>query len=92
MCLCTTLECALLGILDYATHVTVVAPVVESVNDSKQLPIIDIIVSFSRGEGLGKIGTRMEVTVIISLHEDPSTSKEGCICHDNEWALNIREV
>ena len=70
----------------------VVVPVVESVNYSEQLPSVDIIVSFSRGEGLGKIGTRMKVTVIISLHEDPSTSKEGRVRHDNEWVLNIREV
>ena len=70
----------------------VVAPVVEGVNSSKQLPIIDIVVMFSRGEGLGKIGTRMKVTVIISLHEDPSTSKEGRVRHDNKWASNIGEM
>ena len=70
----------------------VVVPVVESVNYSEQLSIVDIIVTFSRGEGLGKIGTRMKVTVIIPLHENPSTSKEGRVHHDNEWALNIGEM
>ena len=70
----------------------VVAPVVKSVNYGEQFPIVDIIVTFSGGEGLGKIGARVKVTIIISLHEDPSTSKEGRVRHNNEWALDIREM
>ena len=70
----------------------VVSPVVESMNYSEQFPIVDIVVSFSGGEGLGKIGARVKVTVIILLHEDPSTSEEGCVHHNNERVLDIGEM
>ena len=34
----------------------------------------------------------MEVTIVILLYKDPSTSKEGGISHDDEGAAYIRKV
>ena len=48
----------------------IVAPRFQGANDGEEFTVIDIIVSFGGGEGLGEIGTRVPVTVGISLEED----------------------
>ena len=53
----------------------VVAPVVQSVDDGEQFLIVDIIVSFSSGEHLREIGARMQVTLVILLHQYPPLAK-----------------
>ena len=50
----------------------VVSPVIEGVDDGEQFAIIDIVILFCRGKGLGEICARVEVTIFIMLHEDPS--------------------
>ena len=70
----------------------VVAPMVKGVDNGKQLSIINIIVAFSRGEGLGEISARMKIPITIPLHKHSSTSKKRRVCHDDKWLLDIGEV
>ena len=70
----------------------VVAPMVKGVDNGEQLSIVNIIVAFSRGEGLGEISTRVKIPIIILLHKHSSTSKKRHVCHDNKWLLDIGEV
>ena len=59
-------------------------PLFESVDYCEQLPVIDIIISFSGGEGCRMIGTGVIIAVGILLHEYSSRCGEGCISHDEE--------
>lgn len=52
----------------------VMAPCVETVDDCKEFLVIDVIISFSRGEQLGEIGARVPVPIGVGLQEDPSRS------------------
>ena len=70
----------------------VVAPMVKGVDNGEQLPIVNIVVAFSRGEGLGEVSARVKIPIIISLHKHPSTSKKRCVHHDNKWSLGVGEV
>ena len=70
----------------------VMLPMVESMDDSKQFMVVDVTVLFCRGKSLGKVSTRMEVTVFILLHENLTTGQERSICHDDKGAMNIREL
>ena len=70
----------------------VVAPMVKGVDNGEQLPIINIIVAFGWGEGLGEISARMKIPITIPLHKHASTSKKRRICHDNKGLLGVREV
>ena len=45
----------------------IMTPCFESANDSEEFAIINIIVSFCRGERLGEVGARMPVSVSIGL-------------------------
>ena len=45
------------------------APFFKSLDDSKELPIVDIVISLSWGEGGGVVGTGVEVPIGVLLHE-----------------------
>ena len=66
--------------------------VIKNMDDGEQLTIIDVIVPFCRSKSLRKVCARVKVTILILLHEDPFTRKEGCISHDYEGSLNIRKT
>ena len=70
----------------------VVAPMVKGVDNSKQLSIVNIVVAFGRGEGLGEVSARVKIPIVISLHKHPSTSKKRCVHHDDKRSLGVREV
>ena len=70
----------------------IVAPLVKGVDNGEQLSIVNVIVAFGRGEGLGEISARVKISVTIPLHKHPPTSKKRCIRHDDKWLLDIREV
>ena len=70
----------------------VVVPMVKGMDNGEQLAIIDIVVSFGRGEGLGEISARVKIPITIPLHKHSSTSKKGCIHHDDKWSLDVGEV
>ena len=70
----------------------IMSPMIKGMYDSKQFTIIDIIILFCTGESLGKVCTRMEVTISISLHEDSPASEERCVGHYDKGVVNVREV
>ena len=76
--------------VDHALEI--VSPMIQGVDNSKEFPIINVIISFCRSEHLRKIGTGVKVSVIILLHEDSSTSQEGSISHNDEGTMDIWEA
>ena len=62
----------------------IVSPLPQSLDDSEELPVIDVVISFGRGEGGRMIGTRMEVSVGVLLYEYSPGGGEGGIHHDKE--------
>jgi hypothetical protein len=70
----------------------VLLPGLESSDDSKEFLIIDIIVSFSRDEGLGEIRTGVPVTIRISLEEDCTSGILRGISGDGKRGREVREV
>ena len=62
----------------------VMLPFLQSSDDSEKLSIIDIIISFCEGEGGRMIGTRMEVSIGVFLHEYSPRGGEGGVGHDKE--------
>ena len=50
--------------------VEVVLPIFQGADDSEEFAIIDVVVSFCRGERLGKVGTWVPIPIGISLEED----------------------
>ena len=48
----------------------VVAPRLQGTNDGKEFAVVDVVVAFGWGEGLGEVGTRVPVTIGIGLEED----------------------
>ena len=50
----------------------VMLPFLEHLDDCKEFPIIDVIVSLCGGEGGGMVGAGMEVPVGVLLHQYPS--------------------
>ena len=78
---------------DWVTRaLEVMLPMIQGMDNSEEFPVIDIIVAFCRGEGLRKICAGVKVSVVVLLHEDPPTSQEGSISHDNERTTNIQEA
>ena len=53
----------------------VLLPFRECQDDSKEFPVIDVIVSFSWGECLREVSTWMEITICVFLHKDSASSK-----------------
>ena len=66
-------------------------PFKEDEDDSKEFSIVNVIIMFGRGKSLGEVGTGMEVTICVFLHEDCSHGKKGGIRHDMEWTRDIRD-
>ena len=70
----------------------VMAPVFESMNDGEQLPIVDVIISFSGRECLREISTGVEISVTILLHKDSPASNKGSVSHDDKRTTDIRKM
>ena len=68
------------------------SPMVEGTNDGKQLMIIDVVIPFGWDESLRKVHTGVKIAILVPLHEGSPAGKEGCISHDNEWAMDIRKM
>ena len=52
----------------------VLFPLSKSEDNSKELPIIDVIVALSQREGLGKVSAGVKVSCCIRLHQDGTSS------------------
>ena len=57
-------------------------PFIKCEDDSKEFPIIDVIISLCRDKHFGEVSTRMHVAIDIVLQEDGSGSEERGISHD----------
>ena len=53
------------------------APGAEGANDAKKLSIVDLIVSFGRGKGLGNEGTRVPYVINVVLVKNGTRGEEG---------------
>ena len=70
----------------------IMSPMIQGMDNSEELLIIDIVVPLCRGEHLREVGTGVKVTVIILLHEDSATGQERGISHNDERMTDIWEV
>ena len=64
----------------------------EHLDDCQELPVVDVIISFCKGEGSGMVGTGVKVSVGGLLHKYPSSGGEGGIGHDIEWPGGVRHL
>ena len=60
----------------------VLFPFLECKDDSKEFPIIDVVISLSRDKHFGEVSTRMHVAINVILKKDGSGSEERGISHD----------
>ena len=70
----------------------IVAPGFQGTNDSEEFAVIDVIISFGGGEGLGEIGAGVPISVGISLEKDGAGRVFGGVGGDGEGSGEIREV
>ena len=71
------------------------SPFLEHLDDCEKLSVIDVVVSLCWGEGGRVIGTGVEVSIHILLHQYSSYCSEGSVHHDKEglrgvWHLDYR--
>ena len=62
-------------------------PMGNSVDDSKEFSIIDLIIAFCRSKRFRKIETGVIIAIIVLLKEDSSSSDEGCVSGNSELLL-----
>ena len=70
----------------------VVLPGLQSVDDTEEFPVVDVTVSFCRGEQLGKIRTRVPVTIYIHLEEDSARGVLGGVSCNGKRSGKVWEV
>ena len=61
-------------------------------DNSKEFAIVDVIVSFGRREGLGKVSAGVKVSCFIRLHQDGTRSQEGGVGHESEGPGDIGDA
>ena len=49
----------------------VMPPLLQGMEYGEEFSIIDVVILLSWGEGLGMVGTRVEISIGISLHKHP---------------------
>ena len=67
-------------------------PFCQGKDDSKKFPIIDVVVSLHRGEGLGEVSARVEVARGIRLHQNCTSGEKRGVGHERKRARNIRDA
>ena len=72
--------------------VQVLFPLSKSKDNSKEFPIIDVVVMLGQGEGLGKISARVKVPCCVQLHQDSTSSQEGGVSHEGKGVRDIRNT
>ena len=70
----------------------VLFPLSKSKDNSKEFPIIDVVVVLSQREGLGKVSAVVKVSCCIRLHQDSTSSQEGGVSHEGKGAGDIRDT
>ena len=64
----------------------------QDTDDSKEFPVIDVVVLLCWDEGLEEIGTRVSVTIRVSLEEDDTRGVLGGIGGDSNGFREVRKV
>ena len=67
----------------------VVAPCLQGIDDSKEFPVVNIIVAFGREEGVRQVGARVPVSVFICLEEYASQGEFGHVGCYGEGSTRI---
>ena len=67
----------------------IMPPLLQGLDDSKEFPIINVIVSLSGREGGRVISAGMEISIGVLLHEYSSRGSKGGIHHDKEGFSGI---
>ena len=67
----------------------VLFPFDEGEDDSEELPIIYVVVSFCGGESFGEVSAGVKVSSCIRLHQDCTSCEEGGVGHEGEGASDI---
>ena len=70
----------------------IVAPRLQGTNDSEEFTVIDVVISFGGGEGLGEVGTGVPISVGISLEKDGARCIFGGVGGDSKGSGEIREA
>ena len=70
----------------------VVTPRLQGVNDGKEFAVVDVIISFGGGEGLGEVGAGVPIPVGISLEKDGTGRVFGGVSGDGEGSGEAREA
>ena len=72
--------------------VEVMPPGLQGTNDSEELSVINVVVSFGGGEGLREVRTGMPVAVGVGLKEDGTRRVFGSVRGDGEGGGEVGEV
>ena len=59
--------------------------------DSEEFLVIDVIISFGRGEGFREVSARVEISIGVLLHEYAAGGGKGGVGHDEEWFVVVGE-
>ena len=70
----------------------VLSPCLKGVEDGEEFSVIDVIVPFSRGEGLREVGAWVPLTIWIGLEEYGSRGKLGGIGGYGKGGIGVREL
>ena len=70
----------------------VLLPLSKSKDNSKEFPIIDVVVFLSQREGFGKISTGVKVSCRIGLHQNGTSGQEGGVGHEGKGARDVRDT
>ena len=70
----------------------VLFPFCKGKDDGQEFPVIDIIVSLCSREGFGDIGTGVEVTRGVRLHQDCTCHKKRGIGHKRERVRDVTQT
>ena len=67
----------------------IVVPLIQSKNNGKEFLVIDVIIPLSWHKCFGEIGARVEVPIVIRLHEHCSGCKERGIGYNGQGMRDI---
>ena len=70
----------------------VIAPFLQGLDDSKEFPVVNVVVLFCQGEGGRMIGTGVEIPIGVPLHEYSSSGSERDVSHDEEQLGGIQHL
>ena len=70
----------------------VLLPCFKGVEDGEELSVIDVIVTFGRGERLGEVGAWMPFAIGVSLEKYSSGGELGGICSQGKGGVGVGKL